>query len=222
VRRDHRYSASEALPPRTTPHARGSRLQNDLILPKSYGQGESDTRDAHRPYLHRSTQRRLNESPPRVDFDDLLLLAVRVFTRATTTRWRVAQPFQHVLVDEFQDRTSRQWELIGAGRGAHRQRIDGGGRRPIRCSRGRAPGIKMATDPQAIEERRARATEVWSCYGSGVFRGSSVLRVQQRASESEGVAVTLSSRPSGRVHSRAPCTSPGTSAAAPSAIHDLF
>ena len=98
------------FPPRQL-HARISAFKNDLLLPDELtakAVGPHETRLAR---VYTEYQRRLNEASA-VDFDDLLLLAVRLFREhpAALERWR--QRFQHVLVDEFQDTNLAQWELV--------------------------------------------------------------------------------------------------------------
>ena len=56
-------------------------------------------------------QRRLHEASA-VDFDDLLVLAVRLFREHPEALERYRTRFQHVLVDEFQDTNAAQWELV--------------------------------------------------------------------------------------------------------------
>ena len=56
-------------------------------------------------------QRRLQEASA-VDFDDLLVLAVRLFREHPEALHRYQQRFRHVLVDEFQDTNVAQFELV--------------------------------------------------------------------------------------------------------------
>ena len=61
--------------------------------------------------MYTEYQRRLLEASA-VDFDDLLVLTVRLFREHpdVLARWR--HRFRHVLVDEFQDTNLAQWELV--------------------------------------------------------------------------------------------------------------
>jgi DNA helicase II / ATP-dependent DNA helicase PcrA len=61
--------------------------------------------------VYREYQRRLLDASA-ADFDDLLLLTVRLFREHPDAldHWR--QRFRHVLVDEFQDTNMAQWELV--------------------------------------------------------------------------------------------------------------
>jgi len=109
VRRDLELDPKR-FPPRQL-HAKISTLKNELILPDEFDE------QAHGPYekriakVYREYQRRLAEASA-ADFDDLLLLTVRLFREhpAALERWQ--RWFQHVMVDEFQDTNLAQWELV--------------------------------------------------------------------------------------------------------------
>ena len=64
-------------------------------------------------------QRRLADASA-VDFDDLLVLAVRLFREHPEALERYRQRFRHVLVDEFQDTNVAQWELVRPLTAEHR------------------------------------------------------------------------------------------------------
>jgi DNA helicase-2/ATP-dependent DNA helicase PcrA len=64
-------------------------------------------------------QRRLADASA-VDFDDLLVLAVRLFREHPEALERYRKRFQHVLVDEFQDTNAAQWELVRLLTAEHR------------------------------------------------------------------------------------------------------
>jgi ATP-dependent DNA helicase UvrD/PcrA len=61
--------------------------------------------------VYREYQRRLLDGSA-ADFDDLLLLTVRLFREHPDALEHWRQRFRHVLVDEFQDTNMAQWELV--------------------------------------------------------------------------------------------------------------
>lgn len=106
------------FPPRQL-HAQISALKNELVLPQQYretavGPAERRIADVYTEY-----QRRLQEASA-VDFDDLLVLAVRLFREHPEALDRYRQRFRHVLVDEFQDTNAAQFELIRLLTAEHR------------------------------------------------------------------------------------------------------
>jgi superfamily I DNA/RNA helicase len=92
-------------------HAQISALKNELVLPAQYAEsavGPSERRIAE---VYTEYQRRLQDASA-VDFDDLLVLAVRLFREHPEALQRYRSRFKHILVDEFQDTNVAQWELV--------------------------------------------------------------------------------------------------------------
>ncbi len=92
-------------------HAQISALKNDLVLPAQFADMASGPAERRISDVYLEYQRRLAEASA-VDFDDLLVLAVRLFREHPDALARYQQRFRHVLVDEFQDTNLAQWELV--------------------------------------------------------------------------------------------------------------
>ena len=175
------------FPPRQL-HSRISAFKNDLVLPDELtakAVGPHETRIAR---IYTEYQRRLNEASA-VDFDDLLLLAVRLFREHpdALARWR--DRFHHLLVDEFQDTNLAQWELVRLLSEEHRSIMAVGDADQCLVA---GTQIAMADGSAKPIEQVVVGDEILSCYGSGDFRGAPVLRVHESLA-SEGIAVTLTS-----------------------------
>src|SRR5262249_23753574 len=92
-------------------HAQISALKNELVLPAQYTEMAAGPVERRLAEVYAEYQRRLEESSA-VDFDDLLVLAVRLFREHPDVLERYRTRFKHVLVDEFQDTNIAQWELV--------------------------------------------------------------------------------------------------------------
>src|SRR3954471_9379273 len=159
--------------PARTVHGTISALKNELVLPAEYAERALGPAERRIADIYVEYQRRLQEASA-LDFDDLLVLAVRLFREqpAALARWR--DRFRHVLVDEFQDTNLAQWELVRMLSEEHRSVM----------AVGDADQCLVAGTPVTMADRSTRpieqivvGDEILSCYGSGDFRGASVLRV---------------------------------------------
>src|SRR4029079_6958857 len=92
-------------------HAQISALKNELILPAEYAAQAVGPAERRIAEVYTEYQRRLAEASA-VDFDDLLVLTVRLFREHPEALYRYQQRFRHVLVDEFQDTNAAQWEIV--------------------------------------------------------------------------------------------------------------
>jgi DNA helicase II / ATP-dependent DNA helicase PcrA len=86
-----------------------SNAKNQLILPEDFPardyRGEAGRR------VYKLYQEKLEQNNA-LDFDDLLLWAVRLLADNADIRDAYARKFEHVLVDEFQDTNTAQYELL--------------------------------------------------------------------------------------------------------------
>ena len=117
VRRDLNLDPKR-YPPRQL-HARISALKNELVLPEAYADQAMTPPEKTLSKVYTEYQRRLLDASA-VDFDDLLVLTVRLFREHPDVLARWQQRFQHVLVDEFQDTNLAQWELVQMLAAQHR------------------------------------------------------------------------------------------------------
>ena len=97
------------FPPRRL-HGAISGMKNELItweqaVEKAFTPPEKRIAEVYRVY-----QQRLLEASA-LDFDDLLVLTVKLFKEHPDVLQRWRDRFHHVLVDEFQDTNVAQWEL---------------------------------------------------------------------------------------------------------------
>ncbi len=97
-------------------HAAISRAKNELLLPEDYPVQTYRDEVVKRVYARYQELLKQNNA---VDFDDLLLWAVYLFTEFPAAREKYARRFCHVLVDEFQDTNFAQYMLLKHLSSAH-------------------------------------------------------------------------------------------------------
>jgi DNA helicase II / ATP-dependent DNA helicase PcrA len=86
-----------------------SQAKNNLVLPNNYPTRSYREEIVSRVYKRYQT---LLQTCNAVDFDDLLLYAVRVLEENPPVKEKYARRFEHVLVDEFQDTNTAQYRLL--------------------------------------------------------------------------------------------------------------
>jgi DNA helicase II / ATP-dependent DNA helicase PcrA len=169
-------------------HAQISSLKNELVLPGEYAQMAVGPAERRISEVYTEYQRRLAEASA-VDFDDLLVLAVRLFREHPEALERYRKRFQHVLVDEFQDTNAAQWELVRSLTAEHRSVMVVGDLDQCLVA---GTAISMGDRSTKPIEEVEPGDEVLSCYGSGDFRPARVLRVH-RSNAFAGVSIRLAS-----------------------------
>jgi DNA helicase-2/ATP-dependent DNA helicase PcrA len=90
-------------------HSIISAAKNNLVLPKDFPSSNYREEIAKRVYT--KYQDLLTENNA-VDFDDLLLFAFKLLKENSDVRQNYGHRFEHVLVDEFQDTNTAQYELL--------------------------------------------------------------------------------------------------------------
>ena len=99
----------DKLYPPNAMHTIISNAKNQLISVDDFSARTYREEIAKRIYeRYESTLRNSNA----VDFDDLLLLTVKLFEEHSNIRKRYSQRFEHVLIDEFQDTNQAQYDLV--------------------------------------------------------------------------------------------------------------
>jgi DNA helicase-2/ATP-dependent DNA helicase PcrA len=169
-------------------HASISAMKNELVSVEQAEAGVMTMHERHLADVYREYQRRLQEASA-ADFDDLLLLAVRLFREHPDALEHWRGRFRHVLVDEFQDTNPAQWELVRLLSEGHRNVTVVGDQDQCLVAGTR---VTMGDGTRRPIEQIRPGDEVWSCYGSGDFRPARVTRVHE-ARALDGVAITLAS-----------------------------
>jgi DNA helicase-2/ATP-dependent DNA helicase PcrA len=98
------------FPPRKLHHAI-SAMKNELVSAADARAAASSPHEVTVADVYEEYQKRLADASA-TDFDDLLLLTVRLFRDHPDALARWQHRFRHVLVDEFQDTNIAQWELV--------------------------------------------------------------------------------------------------------------
>jgi DNA helicase-2/ATP-dependent DNA helicase PcrA len=101
---------TKQLTPRTV-QSRISWAKNHMVDPQDYFLGSNDPTSERVAHIFKSYQDELRKNNA-VDFDDLLLEAVRLLKASAEVRARYQHRYQYVLVDEYQDTNRPQYELM--------------------------------------------------------------------------------------------------------------
>jgi DNA helicase-2/ATP-dependent DNA helicase PcrA len=107
------------FPPRSV-HAAISAAKNELIDPVRYADEAASIFERRIAEVYREYQARLLQAGA-MDFDDLLVQTVRLFSEHPDVLDHYRRRFRHVLVDEYQDTNKAQNDLVVALTSEHRQ-----------------------------------------------------------------------------------------------------
>jgi len=186
VRRDLNLDPKR-FPPRSLHHTI-SAMKNELVTAADARAAASSPHEVTIANVYEEYQKRLADASA-TDFDDLLLLTVRLFREHpdALARWR--HRFRHILVDEFQDTNIAQWELVRLLAHEHRNLMVVGDADQCLVEGTR---ITMADGTERAIEHVVPGDRVMSGYGSGSFRPARVLRCRQTDSF-HGIEIGLAS-----------------------------
>ncbi len=173
VRRDLNLDPKR-FPPRRLHHSI-SALKNELIEPEEARAKALTQPEVRIAEVYVEYQRRLAEASA-ADFDDLLLLVVRLFREHPDVLERWRHRFKHVLVDEFQDTNVAQWEIVRLLGREHRNVMVVGD--ADQCLVGDT-AIAMADGTSRPIGDVVAGDEVLSNYGSGDMRAATVTRAHR-------------------------------------------
>lgn len=109
--RSRGVSLEKAFPPKAVAHEI-SRAKDRLLTPQDMLQeAEGDYRRSKIAQIYAAYQQRLKDSNA-VDFDDIILLTVRLFREQPDVLEKYQNRCRYLLVDEYQDTNPAQYELI--------------------------------------------------------------------------------------------------------------
>ncbi len=109
---------TKQLTPRTV-LSRISWAKNHMVDPQDYFLGSKDPSSERIAHIFKAYQDELRKNNA-MDFDDLLLEAVRLLKSSAEVRERYQRRYQYVLVDEYQDTNRPQYELMKLLAGEHK------------------------------------------------------------------------------------------------------
>jgi DNA helicase-2/ATP-dependent DNA helicase PcrA len=101
---------TKQLTPRTV-LGRISWAKNHMVDPQEYYLGSKDPNSERIAHIYKQYRAELRKNNA-LDFDDLLLEAVRVLKVSSTARERYQRRYRYLLVDEYQDTNRPQYELM--------------------------------------------------------------------------------------------------------------
>lgn len=103
--------SDKMFPPREV-HSAISRAKDGLMTPEKYAQeAQGDYRLCEYAKVYKEYQKRLKQANA-VDFDDIIMLTVRLFEENPDVLLHYQRLYKYVMVDEYQDTNLAQYKLI--------------------------------------------------------------------------------------------------------------
>ena len=87
-----------------------SDAKNKLITAEEFAKGKTENYDKNIANIYSRYQRKLVENNA-LDFDDLLLVTVKLLTKHAEIREKYQERFKYILVDEYQDTNGAQYQI---------------------------------------------------------------------------------------------------------------
>lgn len=100
----------KAYPPKTLSR-KVSDLKNEMVSPREFAERASDKDEQVLATAYAGYQRRLRAANA-VDFDDLIMLTVNLLRNHPNIAEHYRRRFRHILVDEYQDTNTAQYQLV--------------------------------------------------------------------------------------------------------------
>ncbi len=116
---EHLNINKELIKPRAVQYAI-SAAKNNMLTPRAYEQSAKDFKEKSIAQIYWEYQVAL-ERHNALDFDDLLLKPLDLFTAHAEVLQKYQQLFQYILVDEYQDTNKAQYHFIRMLSAAHRR-----------------------------------------------------------------------------------------------------
>ena len=104
--------------------------KNHMLDPQEVYLNSADPKTERMAHIYEEYRKELRKANA-LDFDDLLLEAVRLLKSSATVREYYNRRFQYILVDEYQDTNRPQYELMRLLAGDAAQRLRRGRRGPV-------------------------------------------------------------------------------------------
>jgi DNA helicase-2/ATP-dependent DNA helicase PcrA len=178
-------------PKRYPPRAIRSQIsgaKNQLVDADAYAQAQGSVFEETAAGVYHLYEKRMLEANA-MDFDDLLVRTVNGLELFEEVRERWRRTFRHVLVDEYQDTNHAQYRLLQLLTSEHGNLMVVGDEDQCLVE---GTLVTMADGSERPVEQVQIGDQILSCYGSGIFKPSTVT-ASFKSNHSHGVKISLSS-----------------------------